>query len=298
MNKKRIENPNYTQMPNVILDEMMCDMSGAEFKVVMAICRKTFGWHKVRDRISISQLMKITGLGNSTVIEATSKAIERGIIERFPIGQSFAYEINVTETCEEISQEPMRKSNGLDEKPVRKSHTQKIVLKEIKDIPPTAEKIPSSKTPAELKAESDRQYNEMQSMSADLPPAKLTGAGVADARIATKAQSRASEDNLAAQLIGVLHQVDVPIKNVPSTERTTARTLARAKLEDIRNGVMTMEQITSAINHYRNGGYSELAPMLDKKKDNSARLWAIAGAIDAAIENPNKNASRVSGVLL
>jgi len=53
---------------------------------------------------------------------------------------------------------------------------------------PTAvgEKIPSSKTPAELKVESDRQYDEMQSMSADLPPAKLTSAGVADPTIERK----------------------------------------------------------------------------------------------------------------
>jgi hypothetical protein len=55
------------------------------------------------------------------------------------------------------------------------------------NIPPSAEKIPSSKTPAELKVESDRQYDEMQSMSADLPPANLSGgAGVADPTIERK----------------------------------------------------------------------------------------------------------------
>jgi hypothetical protein len=84
--------------------------------------------------------MEITGLGNSTVIEATAKAIERGIVERFPIGQSFGYEINVTETYEEISQEPMRNSNGFDEKPIRKSNTQKKGIKETKDTSANAEK--------------------------------------------------------------------------------------------------------------------------------------------------------------
>lgn len=76
---KPIQPPNYTQIPNTILDAMG-EMSGAEFKVVMAIARQTFGWHKERDKISISQLMALTGLSRQGVVNATAGAIEQGFV--------------------------------------------------------------------------------------------------------------------------------------------------------------------------------------------------------------------------
>lgn len=58
---KQVAPPNYTQIPNEILDEWMSELSGLQFKIIVAICRKTFGWHKQSDKISISQLESITG---------------------------------------------------------------------------------------------------------------------------------------------------------------------------------------------------------------------------------------------
>ncbi len=48
----KIDAPHFTMYPNKIIDELMADMSGAEFKVISVIARKTFGWHKQTDRIS------------------------------------------------------------------------------------------------------------------------------------------------------------------------------------------------------------------------------------------------------
>ena len=58
-NQARIPAPNYTQIPNAIF-ELMADKSAGltekELKVLLAIARKTFGWHKKRDNISLTQL--------------------------------------------------------------------------------------------------------------------------------------------------------------------------------------------------------------------------------------------------
>ncbi len=79
----RIPAPNYTQIPNVVLD-LMADMSDAELRVVIAIARQTFGWHKKRDKISLSQLAKLTGMSRQGVINGLEAGTKRGLIERTP----------------------------------------------------------------------------------------------------------------------------------------------------------------------------------------------------------------------
>jgi phage replication O-like protein O len=78
-----IHPPNYTQIPNAILD-LMADMSDAELRVVLAIARQTFGWHKKRDKISLSQLRALTGMSKQGVINGLDAGIRRGLIERRP----------------------------------------------------------------------------------------------------------------------------------------------------------------------------------------------------------------------
>ncbi len=88
--------PNYTPIPNELLDRMD-DFTPAEFKVLMAICRKTFGWHKQREVISLTQLEKMTKLSRSSVHDALTALDERGLLERTKVvgSQSVAYRILV-----------------------------------------------------------------------------------------------------------------------------------------------------------------------------------------------------------
>jgi phage replication O-like protein O len=80
MNKK-IEKPNYTQTPNILFDEIMRDLNGAELKVILAVIRKTFGWHKKRDRISLTQLEETTGLSRQGILNAIhGKKKEKSVI--------------------------------------------------------------------------------------------------------------------------------------------------------------------------------------------------------------------------
>lgn len=62
--------PNSCQVPNIILDAVMRKVSHAEFKVLMAIVRKTYGWHKKSDRISLSQFVELTSVSERKVIDS------------------------------------------------------------------------------------------------------------------------------------------------------------------------------------------------------------------------------------
>jgi phage replication O-like protein O len=90
-----IQPPNYTQVPNAIFDRMH-EMTPAEFMVLSAICRKTFGWQKSEDVISLSQLQKMTGLSRTAVQDGIMAGMDRGMLERRQVGsQSFSYHLLV-----------------------------------------------------------------------------------------------------------------------------------------------------------------------------------------------------------
>ncbi len=84
--------PNSTQVPDTLFDELLPDLSGAELKVVLYIIRRTFGFKRQSDTISISQLLhgirkkngevldRGTGLANPTSLRALSSLTERTII--------------------------------------------------------------------------------------------------------------------------------------------------------------------------------------------------------------------------
>jgi hypothetical protein len=84
--------PNSTQIPDVILDHWMGHLSGAEFKVVMYIARRTYGFGKDSDTISLNQLARGirmrrggqldygTGLSRSSVKSACASLVGRGVL--------------------------------------------------------------------------------------------------------------------------------------------------------------------------------------------------------------------------
>src|SRR5215213_7769335 len=49
--------PNYTPVPDELFDELMVELSGAELKVLLYIIRRTFGFKRDADTISLSQML-------------------------------------------------------------------------------------------------------------------------------------------------------------------------------------------------------------------------------------------------
>lgn len=87
--------PNSTQIPDIILDHWMAELSDAEFRVLLYVARRTFGFGKDSDNISLTQLTsgirrrdgspldRGTGLSRSGVKKACKGLIERGVLLRF-----------------------------------------------------------------------------------------------------------------------------------------------------------------------------------------------------------------------
>lgn len=86
--------PKYTQTPDAIFDELLPDLSEAELKVLLYIVRRTFGFKKDADNISLRQLSigittkdgrvldRGTGLSKSGVTKALVSLRTRGILIR------------------------------------------------------------------------------------------------------------------------------------------------------------------------------------------------------------------------
>lgn len=102
--------PNYTQIPNAIF-ELMADkdahLTESELRVILAIARKTFGWHKKRDKISLTQLEKLTAMSRPSIVAGLEAAIDRGIVRRTPDKNDklggFFYELAVDEPNDQTS---------------------------------------------------------------------------------------------------------------------------------------------------------------------------------------------------
>ena len=84
--------PRYTQVPDEAFDELMAELSPAEFKVMMYIVRRTFGFKKDCDAISLAQIVhgvrrrdgrvidRGTGLSKSGVVKAIRGLLQKNVI--------------------------------------------------------------------------------------------------------------------------------------------------------------------------------------------------------------------------
>jgi phage replication O-like protein O len=99
--------PNTTQIPNEVFDSLMPHLSGGELKVLLYICRRTFGFRKESDSISLTQIAQGittkagrvldqgTGLSKRQVQRALRVLENRKIIEvTRKVDETGSHEIN------------------------------------------------------------------------------------------------------------------------------------------------------------------------------------------------------------
>ena len=90
-----MKNDIYIIFLNKIVDDLMCDLSGNELKVLLYLIRHTVGFDKKADSISISQFMygiikkssgnyfdHGTGLSKNTILKAINGLIAKGIVTK------------------------------------------------------------------------------------------------------------------------------------------------------------------------------------------------------------------------
>ena len=84
--RRGLKSPSYFPCPNEIVDYWLSRLTSVELRVFLFINRKTLGWHKTRDRISISQLEEATGSSRTHITEATESLQKKGLITKEVIG--------------------------------------------------------------------------------------------------------------------------------------------------------------------------------------------------------------------
>src|SRR6266516_5042669 len=89
---KGFVSPRYTQVPDELFDDLMSHLSGAELKVLLYIIRRTFGFKKDSDNISLNQMLhgittkegevldRGTGLSKKTLLETIKSLVEKNLI--------------------------------------------------------------------------------------------------------------------------------------------------------------------------------------------------------------------------
>lgn len=74
---------NAFMLPNDLIDKgYMAEMKGPALACYLFIVRKTRGWNKANDSISLSQLVSGTGYGRDAVLSGVDKLVSMGVIER------------------------------------------------------------------------------------------------------------------------------------------------------------------------------------------------------------------------
>lgn len=89
-----IPRSNYTQFPNLILDNLT-DLSNGECKVIMSICRETLGYHHGKRKLSLSYIELKTGLSRQGIVNILGNLLDKGWILREKDGSSFKYWLNL-----------------------------------------------------------------------------------------------------------------------------------------------------------------------------------------------------------
>ncbi len=73
----------FTRIANELLEAMVAyPLNGAEYKVVLALIRRTYGFNKKADAISYSQLASLTGLHRITVCKTLATLEKAGVVVR------------------------------------------------------------------------------------------------------------------------------------------------------------------------------------------------------------------------
>lgn len=87
--------------PSSLIDWWMFELSGNQFKILLAICRKTLCINKPKNEISVSEIANITGMSRVSVSQNVNHLIETGLINREKKftnrGFQYAIEFELTE---------------------------------------------------------------------------------------------------------------------------------------------------------------------------------------------------------
>ncbi|PUY28340.1 replication protein [Cronobacter sakazakii] len=114
----------YAKLSNMLLEAYAgADLTKRQFKVLLAILRKTYGWNKPMDRISDSQISEIAKLPVKRCNEAKLELVRMGLIKQQ--GGMFGPNKNIDEWCIPQNEGISLKTGDKTSLKLRESHPSK-----------------------------------------------------------------------------------------------------------------------------------------------------------------------------
>lgn len=132
-------NTPFTRIPNHIIDQILSLNNKGEIKAILAILRKTIGFNKLSEELSLSQLSQLAGITKKTASAAVKRLADMGLISisdgrHFWSGQKLTINVNATTDCS--NQRPpngvmitTNKKQSLKQKKEKTTLTQNVVVK-------------------------------------------------------------------------------------------------------------------------------------------------------------------------
>lgn len=265
--------PNSFQIANAVVDDLLCLMSGNAWKCYAVIVRKTTGWQKEMDYISVSQFKTLTGIKkDETVTDALKELEELNLIASVKQrGKVTGYRLNMPELPPENGG-TTTPEKGVHPKmgttPEKGVHPKNGATPENGDYPPpenggttTPEKGGSTKHTIKP---TNTKYSISASAAADAPlPAKHSESGERAATVKAKPTKHETELSLLADY-GIAGQVAADFLQVRKAKRQplteTAMKLLAADAEKC--GMTALQAVEYAIG---NGWASFRAEWLQNK---------------------------------
>ena len=111
--------PNSFQLPNALVDDKyLVEMKGSALAMYIFIVRKTRGWQKECDRISLSQFSEFTGYNKDAVLTGVNKLVELGLVKRISFENKTSFY--------ELNDQPLPPENLLSENPLAENQTSAV----------------------------------------------------------------------------------------------------------------------------------------------------------------------------
>jgi hypothetical protein len=130
------EGPNYTQVPNALMDRWLPELSCAELKVLLYLMRRTFGFQREQHAAGLRRICDGTGLHLETVADAVKRLRARGLLSyKGRPGQRNVYTLRFTKEVygkseHRCSEKPNTEVYGKSEHVERKSSSETKPKKE------------------------------------------------------------------------------------------------------------------------------------------------------------------------
>jgi hypothetical protein len=165
--------PNFLQLPNVLVDDLMKLLTPVEFLCLVVILRKTRGWDKDDDAISLSQFQHLTGIrSKKTIIRALDRLTDKNVglisVKKRPrvttiyeLGPLFYGKKCTREAMVKIEQALVYKSNKITPfASVKNTHTKELINKKERENGRQAAEVKKNK-------ENGRQAAEVGALARD-----------------------------------------------------------------------------------------------------------------------------------